>query len=125
MSELTVARIERYDECATVTLKNGAHEIVVFSHPCNLSEGQSVPNLLHAMVDDVIAAYLLDWPDRIKEERSTMRLERVGEYSYTGCGEVIDFSRGIISVNGFNIVLGIVPFDGPVEFSLSRIDILA
>jgi len=49
MDTLVVKSIQRFGGSAEVTLDSGKGEIVAFSHPCDLSVGQVVPNLLHGM----------------------------------------------------------------------------
>jgi hypothetical protein len=123
---LLVARVEPYspgDECACVTLRSAQAEIVAFCHPCELQAGDRVENHLHTMDAEVRAAYLSDWPEEEKQERSKPRLERVGPYAYRGCGTVVDRMSGVVEVLGFRIDLGDAPCDGPVEFEITRLDV--
>ena len=72
---------------------------------------------------EVKAAYLSDWSDEIKEEKSRERIEQTGPYSYVGCGTVVDRKSGIIQVNGFRIEIGDLPTEEPVEFEIERLDL--
>ncbi|MCB4364330.1 hypothetical protein KIH07_11335 [Hydrogenophaga taeniospiralis] len=126
MSTVLVKAVKPYapgDESATVTLSSACGEIVVFCYPCHLKAGDQVENQLSALDATVQAAYLSDWPEHVKEEKSRPRLERVGQYSYRGRGRVIDQAEGVVEVFGFHIHLGEVPCDGNVDFECTRIDI--
>lgn len=126
MCKLIVESVEPYspgDECASVILRSEQGVIEVFCHPCNLKVGDRVENRLSVLEANVYAAYLNDWPEAEKAERSIERLEKTGPYSYKGCGRTLDQQHGIIEVLGFCIDVGEVLFDGPVEFELSRVDI--
>lgn len=126
MNKLIVESVEPYspaDESASVVLRSERGIIEVFCHSCNLRAGEKVENLLSVLDADVYAAYLTDWSEAEKAERSVERLEKVGPYAYKGCGRTLDQERGLIEVMGFCIDVGEVPFDGPVEFEFSRVDI--
>jgi hypothetical protein len=126
MSTLIVESVEPYspgDESASVVLRSEHGVIEVFCHPCNLKVGERVENRLSVLDANVYAAYLTDWSEAEKAERSVERLEKTGPYSYKGCGLTLDQQRGLIEVLGFCIDVGEVPFDGPVEFKFSRVDI--
>ena len=126
MDTLLVTKVERFspgDESAEVTLASAKGEIVAFCHPCSLSEGQVVPNLLRGLAEEVRAAYLVDWPESLKETLSAERLEKIGPLGYRGCGIVFDQAAGLIEVFGFVLDLGDVPCTGHVEFECSRIDL--
>lgn len=126
MSKIIVDRVEPYgsdSECASVTLKSPFGELVVFCHPCTLKKGDLVENHLSALDSDARAAYLPDWPEDLKKEKSKERLEKTGPYSYRGCGRVLDKRSGLIEVLGFRIELDQVPCEGVVEFECMRVDI--
>ena len=126
MNTLLVERVEPYapgDESASVTLRSAYAEMVVFCWPCALQPGDRVANRLSALDADARAAYLPDWPESEKEERSQQRLEKIGPYAYRGCGHVLDRASGLIEVLGFQIELDDVPCEGSVEFECMRIDI--
>ena len=125
MSTLLVERIEPYapgDESASVTLRSSSGEIEVFCHPCNLKVGQQIANRLSAIDAEVIAAYLSDWPEEEKANRSKEWLEKIGPYSYRGCAHVVSQKEGLIEVLGFQIEVGEVLCDGAVEFKFMRVD---
>lgn len=123
MDTLVVKSIQHFGESAEVTLDSGKGEIVAFSHPCDLSVGQVVPNLLHGMTEHVAAAYLSDWPESLKSERSIERLERIEGFAYRGCGQVADQAAGLVEVLGFLLELGDLPCTGFVEFECVRVDV--
>lgn len=126
MNELIVESVEPYspgDESASVVLRSERGVMEVFCYPCNLKVGERVENRLSALDANVHAAYLIDWSEREKSERSVERIEKIGPYSYKGCGRTLDQKNGLIEVLGFCIDVGEVPFDGPVEFEFSRVDI--
>lgn len=123
---LVVSRVEPYspgDECATVILRSSLGEIAAFCWGRELTEGDTVENCLSALDAEARAAYLQDWPEEEKEEKSQERLEKVGPYAYRGVGRVIDPNSGLIEVLGFKIELGDVPCDGVVEFECARVDV--
>jgi hypothetical protein len=73
MSTVLVQAVDPYaagDESAAVTLSSALGEIVVFCYPCHLKAGDQIENQLSALDADVQAAYLSDWPEHVKEERS-------------------------------------------------------
>ncbi|MFZ3185955.1 MAG: hypothetical protein WA173_17650 [Pseudomonas sp.] len=126
MNTLIVEKVEPYspgDESASVLLRSERGLIEVFCYPCDLKVGDFVENRLSVLDADVRAAYLVDWPDEEKVERSIERLEKVGPYAYKGCARTLDQQKGLIEVLGFCIDVGEVLFDGPVEFEFSRVDI--
>jgi len=126
MNTLVVERTEPYapdDESASVTLRSACGEIVAFCYPCDLKVGDHIENHLSALDAKVQAAYLTDWTEEEKQERSKERLEKVGPYAYRGCGRVLDQASGLIEVLGFHIELGAVPYSGAVEFEFIRVDI--
>lgn len=126
MNKIVVERVEPYspgDESASVTLRSPFGEIVVFCHPCTLKNGELIENHLSALDGDARAAYLSDWPEELKSEKSKQRLEKTGPYSYRGCGRVLDRASGLIEVLGFRIELGDIPCEGMVEFECKRVDI--
>lgn len=123
MDTLVVAALERFGDSAEVTLRSGRGEVLVFCHPCELGVGQTVPNLLSVMVDEARSAYLHDWPERLKAERSAERLDHLGGFAYEGCGRVIDQQAGLIEVLGFVLDLWEIPCADFVAFACSRIDI--
>lgn len=126
MNTLLVERVEPYspgDESASVTLRSTGGEVVAFCYPCNLKAGERIKNHLSALDAVVRAAYLSDWPESEKQERSKERLARVGPYAYQGCGVVLDPVRGLVEVLGFQIELGETPCEGHVEFEIMRIDV--
>lgn len=126
MDSLVVERVDPYtsgDESASVALRSERGSIDVFCSPCNLTVGDRITNHLTALDADARAAYLSDWSEEEKAERSAERLEKIGPYAYRGCGVVVDRSCGLISVLGFRIELGDVPCDGPVEFECLRVDL--
>jgi predicted ABC-class ATPase len=104
MNQLTVKKVEFYgDQTACVTLDSGISTITVFSHLCDCREGDKVDNLLRVLDAEVKTAYLSDWSNEVKREKSRERIEQTGPYSYVGCGSVVDRENGIIQVNGFCI----------------------
>ena len=124
MNQLTIKKIDFYGgETASVTLESENSSIEVFCHPCEYSVGEKVDNLLRVLDADVKAAYLSDWSAEIIERASKERIEKTGPYSYVGCGKVVDESKGVIEVQGFNIVVGEVPCQGIVEFEIDRLDL--
>ena len=126
MKPLLVSRVERFspgDDSAEVTLRSELGELVAFSYPCSVETGAYVPNRLHVLDGDIKAAYLSDWPEDLRFERSAERIERTGPFSYRGVGRVIDQSEGLVHVLGFVLDFGDVPCDGPVEFECLRVDL--
>ncbi len=127
MTELLIKKIEPIGgdpESASVTLSNGENEIVVFCHPCWYEVGQFVPNLLNALdAEKLQSPYGEDWPIEEKETLSEEKLELINNWSYKGCGKVVDQSNGIFCVKGFNINVGELPCYGHVEFIINRIDL--
>jgi hypothetical protein len=126
MKPLFVSRVERFspdDDSAEVTLRSEQGELVAFCHPCDVEAGASVPNRLHVLDGDLKAAFLSDWPDDVRSERSTERMERTGPFSYRGVGLVIDQSKGLVQALGFVLDFGAAPCDGPVEFECLRVDL--
>jgi hypothetical protein len=126
METIVVTAVNPYtpgDECAKVTLRSEHGEIVAFCHPCRLKVGDTIPNRLSILNGEVRAAYLSDWSDEMKAALSSEKLERIGTYAYRGSGQVIDQSEGLVGVAGFVIDFGDVPFDGPVEFEIERLDV--
>lgn len=122
MDMLLVAALERFGDSAEVTLCSGRGEVLVSCHRCDLEVGQTVPNLLSVMVDEARSAYLHDWPERLKTERSAERLHHLGGFAYEGCGRLIDQQAGLIEVLGLVLDLGEVPCADFVAFACSRID---
>jgi hypothetical protein len=128
MNDLLVAHVEPFsgagDECVSVTLKSTCGEIVAFCHLGSCSVGDRVPNLLHSGTDhDVRVPFFLDWPEEEKERLSREWLERTSHFGYRGCGRCINEAEGLVEVNGFVIEFGEVPWDGPVEFEIARLDL--
>lgn len=127
MNELLIKNIELIGgdpESASVTLGNGENEIVVFCHPCWYEVGQLVPNMLNALdVEKLQSPYCEDWPSEEQAALSEEKLELIENWSYKGCGTVIDQFNGIFCVKGFNINVGELPCCGHVEFVISRIDL--
>jgi len=126
MNKIVVENVETYspgDESASVTLRSPFGEIVAFCHTCTLKNGDTIENHLLALDGDARAAYFSDWPEELKREKSRERLEKIGPYSYRGCGRVIDRMSGLVEVLGFRIELGEIPCEGIVEFECMRVDI--
>ena len=123
MDTLVVKAIARFGDSAEVTLDSGKGEVVAFCYLCDLSVGQVVPNRLHGMTEHAEAAYLSDWPERLKSERSIERLDRIGGFAYRGCGQVVDQAEGLVEVLGFVLELGELPCTGSVEFECTRLDL--
>jgi len=126
MYRLLVERVVPFppgDESATVTLRSAQCVIDAFCWPCDLARGTYVYDALSVLDAEVQAAYLADWPDDVRAQRSVERLEKVGEWSYKGVARVVDQSLGLIEVLGFRIEVGDVPCDGAVEFSISRLNV--
>ena len=126
MKPLLVAHVERFrpgDESAEVTLRSELGELVAFSRPCDVETGAFVPNRLHVLDGDTKAAYLSDWPEDLRSDRSAERIERTGPFSYRGVGRVIDQSAGLVQALGFVFDFGDVPCDGHVEFECLRVDV--
>jgi len=76
------------------------------------------------------AACLDDWPAELKAERSVERLEPwVGEgrdeWSWRGCGRLVDAGQGIVDVLGFKIeCAGLdVPAGAAVAFACERVSL--
>lgn len=123
---LVASRVEPYspgDECASVTLRSNLGEITAFCWGRDLKEGDTIKNRLSALDAEARAAYLQDWPEEEKEEKSKERLEQIGPHAYRGVGRVIDPNSGLIEVLGFKIELGDVPCDEAVEFECMRVDV--
>ncbi|WP_428380846.1 hypothetical protein [Nevskia ramosa] len=118
-----VQRVAAESESAEVTLASSVAELVAFCFPCDLVEGQVIPNMLHGMTQEAQAAYLNDWPDDLKASASVERLERVGTFGYVGCGKVLDHKSGMVEVLGFKLQLENLSCNGVVEFKCTRIDI--
>lgn len=110
-------------EAASVTLQSEQGQVVVFCHPCDLSVGDIIENRLSVLDAEVRSAYLTDWPNGDKETHSLQRLERIGHYSYRGVGHVLDQSHGLVEVKGFVIEMDVL-YEGPVEFEISRLDLV-
>ena len=126
MQPLLVDRVEPYapgDESASVTLRSATAVIEAFCFPCTLVPGTHVSTALQALDAELRSAYLVDWPEDVRAQRSAERLEKVGPYAYKGVARVLDQSLGLIEVLGFVIDVGDVPCDGAVEFKISRLDI--
>lgn len=126
MQRLLVERVVPFapgDESATVTLRSAQGVIEAFCWPCDLAPGAYVDNALSVLDAELQSAYLADWPEDVRTQRSVERLEQVGEYAYRGVARVVDQSLGLIEVLGFRIDVGEVPCDGAVEFSISRLDV--
>jgi len=124
MNQLIVKKVDYYgDETATVTLESNITSIEVFCHLCNYQEGDKIENLLHPLDVDFKSAYLSDWPADLIEEKSQERLEKVGPFSYTGCGKVIDKENNIIEVKGFCIELNDTTYSDAIEFEIERLDL--
>lgn len=126
MKTLLVEKVEPYspgDECASVTLRSEQGVIEVFCWPCDLKAGDIIENRLSALVEELQAAYCIDWPEDKKAECSRERLEKIGHYAYKGCATALDVEQGLISVLGFCIDVGEVPFDEALEFEFSRVSL--
>lgn len=126
MNTLLVSSVAPYapgDESAAVTLRSDSAEIVAFCWPCDLHVGDQIDNHLSALDGVVRAAYLSDWPEDEKIEKSKQKLEKVGPYAYQGTGRVLDRDAGLIEVLGFRIEIGEIPCEGPVEFKFLRLDV--
>jgi len=126
MNDLLVTGVRPFspgDESAEVTLSSGEAEVVAFSYPCSLAVGDRVPNLLSVLDGQAKAPSFDDWPEDEKAYLSQERLERIGTWDYAGCGRCLDRTRGLIVVKGFVIDVGVVPFDGPVEFEIKRLSV--
>jgi hypothetical protein len=126
MKSLVVTRVQPFtpdSESAEVTLQSERGEITVFSYPCDVKVGDTVPNHIFSMDAEAQAAFLQDWPEHEQNKRSSERLERIGTFSYRGCGRVVNQSEGLVEVLGFIIDIGDVPCDGPIEFECKRLDL--
>ena len=126
MKTLLVDRVEPYspgDDCSSVTLRSAHGQIDAFCFARDLAQGEQVDNALSALDAEIQAAYLSDWPEDLKVQRSVERMEKIGPYAYRGVGHVVDQAAGIIEVLGFRIDVGEVPCEGAVEFSFMRVDI--
>ncbi|MEO6280974.1 hypothetical protein [Roseateles sp.] len=126
MQTLLVDRVEPYsagDECSSVTLRSAHGQIDAFCFARDLVEGELVDNALTVLDAEIQAAYLSDWPEDLKTQRSVERIEKIGPYAYRGVGRVVDQAAGIIEVLGFRIYVGKVLCEGAVEFSFMRVDI--
>jgi hypothetical protein len=126
MQTLLVDRVEPYssgDKCSSVTLRSAHGQIDAFCFARDLVEGDLVDIDLFALDAEIQAAYLWDWPEDLKAQRSVERIEKIGPYAYRGVGRVVDQAAGIIEVLGFRIDVGEVLCDGAVEFSFARVDI--
>jgi len=129
LDSLEVVHVDQYGESASVTLSSGQAQITVFCWPCSLHPGQQVHNALSGD-GDLIAACLDDWPAELKAERSVERLEPwVGEghdeWSWAGCGRLVDAGQGIVDVLGFKIeCTGLdVPAGTAVAFACERVSL--
>jgi hypothetical protein len=126
MKPLFVSKVERYspgDDAAKVTLRSESGELVAFNFPCDVEVGATVPNKLYVLDGEVHAAYLRDWPEDLRYERSAERLERTGVFSYRGVGRVVDQPAGLVETLGFVLDFGEVPCEGHVEFECVRVDL--
>lgn len=126
MKPLLVLRVDRFtqgDESAEVTLRSDASELVAFSFPCDLEVGEEIPNRLNVLDGNTKSAYLDDWPDDLRNDKSVERIERTGPFSYRGVGRVIDQRAGLVQVLGFVLDFGEVPCQGHVEFECMRVDV--
>jgi hypothetical protein len=126
-SDLLVTRVDRFSadsESASVTLASGLGDVVAFSCPCDAVVGARVPNLLSVLEAPVLQAPCLnDWPAEERERLSLDRLERTGQFSYVGCGAVLDPSEGLMLARGFLLDFGEVPAGAEhVEFEITRLD---
>lgn len=104
MDTLVVTAVEPFGDSASVTLRSSKGELVVFCHVCDVEVGQRVPNQLSCIDEEVRSAYLSDWPDDMKAEHGAERLERIGPFSYRGCGRVINQGAGLVEVLGFVLI---------------------
>jgi len=124
MKQLLVKKVDYYgDETAAITLESEKTSIEVFCHLGNYQEGDKVENLLHPLEVDFKSAYLSDWPDELKKEKSQERLNKSGPYAYSGCGKVIDKENNIIEVCGFRIELNDSTYCDSIEFEITRLDL--
>ncbi len=124
LPELLVEAVDYFtpdSESATVTLRSNVGVIQAFCHPCSLQAGDYVKNELSAWVDELRAAYLIDWPDELKTELATESLQQLDDYAYRGCANVLDLANGLIVVNGFCFDVGEIPFNGTLEFEFSKV----
>ncbi|RJF95690.1 hypothetical protein [Noviherbaspirillum saxi] len=126
MDTLKVIDVRPYtpgDECADVLLRSAKDEATAFCHLCNVKPGDIISNRLSTLDGDVRSAFLSDWPSEMKEAHSSEYLEKTGNYSYRGRGQVIDHAEGLVRVQGFVIDFGSVPCDGIVDFEITRLDL--
>lgn len=126
-SALLVTDVDRFSqdsESASVTLSSGIGEVVVFDYPCNAKVGSYVPNRLGVLEAPVLRSpYFADWSDEDRDLASADRLERTGEFSYRGCGFVLDSNDGLVLVRGFVLAFGELPIGAQhVEFEVTRLD---
>lgn len=112
---------------ASITLRCGATEITVFSFGRIVTVGDTVQEALSALDCEIRAAYLVDWPEDVKNELAQDRIEKTAlPYGYRGCGRVVDQENGVIEVFGFLIYVGDLDFVWPgavVEFECLRLDL--
>ena len=127
-ADLVVTNVEPYapgSECASVTVASPLGKVVVFCHTRAVCEGDRVPNRLQVLDAPVLqAAYLDDWPAGERQEAAKERLDRTGEFTYSGCGRVLDAEKGHVLALGFVLDFGDVPMGAEhVEFEITRLDL--
>jgi len=129
LDSLEVVRVDQFGESASVTLSSGLAQVTVFCWPCRLQPGEHVHNALSGD-GALVAACLDDWPAALKAERSVQQLEAwVGgghnDWSWRGCGRLVDPDQGIVDVLGFKIECAGVdlPAGTTVEFECERVSL--
>lgn len=110
-------------DTASITLENNHTSIVVFCHLCEIEIGDEIKEYLEVLDVNYESAYLDDWPQELKDEKSKMWIKKIGPYSYKGCGKAIDHKKGIIEVLGFKINFDDEIYSDWIEFKINRLDL--
>jgi hypothetical protein len=105
---------------AELIVHDGYFECLVFSHPCNLSEGDILNEPLHP----------LEIEDLIKSLSNKPKIEKLSKsyFAYKFVAKIINVTEAITAIGGITIDLGInIPSwakDGDyIEFNCSRLDV--
>jgi hypothetical protein len=107
-------------EEAEVIVEDGCFECLVFSHPCNLSEGDTLNEPLHPLEIECVMKALSNQPKIEKLPKSY--------FAYKFVAKIINFNEAVVAIGGIIIDLGMdIPSwakNGDyIEFNCSRLDI--
>lgn len=106
---------------ASVTVSDGIHECVAFSHPCHLNVGDEIKEPLHSL--DESSVYKVE-----KQEANLRRQSGTDNWNHELVGLVLDKDKYLIQVGQLKIVLNSLPGDIAngdfVECCPSRLDII-